>query len=115
VTKIFSEAAARAPCCILIDNIDLLCYSRTAPGASELQKRIVSCLLTLMDGVSTGAEALPGVASQGNDPGCVCLQLFGYNKCFCVVNFARGCYVGNYFLCRFVCLVVSFSVCCVRS
>jgi SpoVK/Ycf46/Vps4 family AAA+-type ATPase len=71
VTKIFSEAAARAPCCILIDNIDLLCYSRTAPGASELQKRIVSCLLTLMDGVSTGAEALPGVASQGNDPGCV--------------------------------------------
>jgi AAA family ATPase len=67
VTKIFSEAAARAPCCILIDNIDLLCYSRTAPGASELQKRIVSCLLTLMDGVSSGAEALPGVASQGND------------------------------------------------
>jgi AAA family ATPase len=66
VTKIFSEAAARAPCCILIDNIDLLCYSRTAPGASELQKRIVSCLLTLMDGVSTGAETLPGVVSQGN-------------------------------------------------
>jgi SpoVK/Ycf46/Vps4 family AAA+-type ATPase len=67
VTKIFLEAAARAPCCILIDNIDLLCYSRTAPGASELQKRIVSCLLTLMDGVSSGAGALPGAASQGND------------------------------------------------
>ena len=51
MTKAFQEAAAKAPCCVLIDNIDLICYSRTAVGASELQKRIVACLLTLMDGL----------------------------------------------------------------
>ena len=53
VTKVFREASVRSPCCILIDNIDQLCYSRSAAGASELQKRVVACLLTLMDGVST--------------------------------------------------------------
>ena len=40
--------------------MDLLCYSRTAAGASELQKRVVSCMLTLMDGVGSPQSALAG-------------------------------------------------------
>ena len=40
--------------------MDLLCYSRTAAGASELQKRLVSCLLTLMDGVGSPQSAVAG-------------------------------------------------------
>ncbi len=64
VTRVFQEAASKSPCCILIDNIDLLCYSRTAVGASELQKRIVACLLTLMDGLDATDS---GAASTGAD------------------------------------------------
>lgn len=68
VTRVFQEAASKAPCCVLIDNMDLLCYSRTAAGASELQKRIVACLLTLMDGLdvpSDRASTTSGASSKG--------------------------------------------------
>lgn len=61
----FQEAVAKAPCCVLIDNMDLLCYSRTAAGASELQKRIVACLLTLMDGLGGSAGGEAASAMQG--------------------------------------------------
>jgi AAA family ATPase len=36
---------------VVIDDIEVLCPSRQASGASETQKRLVTCLLTLMDGV----------------------------------------------------------------
>lgn len=62
VTRVFQEAADKAPCCVLIDNMDLLCYSRTAAGASELQKRVVACLLTLMDGLGGGDGPASGAA-----------------------------------------------------
>lgn len=70
VTKVFKEAAARAPCCILIDNIDLLCYSRTAPGASELQKRVVACLLTLMDGINDNGSGSAGAGAADSGMEC---------------------------------------------
>eukprot|EP01034_Spumella_vulgaris_P022298 gene22298-28414_t len=54
--SVFQEAARRAPCCILIDNIDLLCCQRSKSGVSELQKRIVSCMLSLIDGLDSGGQ-----------------------------------------------------------
>ncbi len=51
---IFLEASRRAPCCILVDNMDLLCCQRSRPGVSDLQKRIVSCMLSLIDGLGGG-------------------------------------------------------------
>ena len=62
----FQDAASKAPCCVLIDNIDLLCYSRTAVGASELQKRIVACLLTLMDGLDVSDSGATGPAAHAS-------------------------------------------------
>ncbi|KAG1455983.1 hypothetical protein G6F46_007923 [Rhizopus delemar] len=49
---IFEEAAARAPTIIFIDEIDSLCSKRDE-APSELEKRIVTTLLTLMDGTKT--------------------------------------------------------------
>ncbi|KAG1137361.1 hypothetical protein G6F37_007521 [Rhizopus arrhizus] len=49
---IFEEAATRAPTIIFIDEIDSLCSKRDE-APSELEKRIVTTLLTLMDGTKT--------------------------------------------------------------
>ena len=48
--SLFQQAAASAPAVIFIDEIDALCPRRD--GASDpLHRRLVSCLLTLMDGL----------------------------------------------------------------
>ncbi|KAJ3253408.1 spermatogenesis associated protein 5 [Boothiomyces macroporosus] len=46
---IFEEAAVNAPSIIFIDEIDSICPKRD-DSQSELEKRIVTCMLTLMDG-----------------------------------------------------------------
>lgn len=48
---IFEEAVAHAPTIIFIDEIDSLCSKRNE-APSELEKRIVTTLLTLMDGAN---------------------------------------------------------------
>ncbi|KAJ3164659.1 hypothetical protein HDU88_005087 [Geranomyces variabilis] len=53
---IFSEAAENAPSIIFIDEIDALCPKRDS-SASDLEKRVVATLLTLMDGAGAGLEA----------------------------------------------------------
>ncbi|KNC98972.1 AAA family ATPase, CDC48 subfamily [Spizellomyces punctatus DAOM BR117] len=55
---IFDEAAQKAPCIIFIDEIDALCPKRDS-SASELEKRIVATLLTLMDGADVAKLANP--------------------------------------------------------
>lgn len=59
--SIFKLAAQQAPSILLMDDVDLLCPHRThvgsssmnsAHGSTEEQKRFVSCLLTLVDGVN---------------------------------------------------------------
>ncbi len=47
--SIFSEAHRLAPTLILIDNIDLI--FRDKSKSNEIQKQLVSCVLTLIDGV----------------------------------------------------------------
>ena len=51
VLSCFEEARKKAPCVILIDDIDILCRSRTSNTATTVQKSIVSSLLTIIDGV----------------------------------------------------------------
>ncbi|KAI9209218.1 P-loop containing nucleoside triphosphate hydrolase protein [Polychytrium aggregatum] len=52
---VFEEAVDRAPSIVFIDEIDALCPNREE-SSSELEKRVVGTMLTLMDGASTSAE-----------------------------------------------------------
>jgi AAA family ATPase len=47
--KVFLEAMISSPSCILLDDFDLLCPSRSSSNATEIQKRIVTCFLSLVD------------------------------------------------------------------
>lgn len=49
----YERALSLAPSCIVLDDMDLLCLSRSSSHISDVQKRIVACLLSLMDGVSS--------------------------------------------------------------
>lgn len=53
----FEEATRRAPCVLLLDDMDLLCCQRSRAGVSDLQKRIVSCILSLVDGLNESASS----------------------------------------------------------
>lgn len=48
IRAIFSRAQQNAPSIILMDDIDIVCKQRQ--NASEIQYRILSCLLTILDG-----------------------------------------------------------------
>lgn len=48
IRAIFTRAQQNAPSIILMDDIDIVCKQRQ--NASEIQYRILSCLLTLLDG-----------------------------------------------------------------
>lgn len=50
----FDDAQRIAPCCIVMENIDLLCPSRASSTATFLQKRLTSCWLSLMDSLAPG-------------------------------------------------------------
>mmetsp|Transcript_6915 Transcript_6915/g.13241 ORF Transcript_6915/g.13241 Transcript_6915/m.13241 type:complete len:846 (-) Transcript_6915:294-2831(-) len=58
--RLFEEAALNAPCLLLIDDVELLCPQRTQL-LSDLQRRIVSCMLTLIDGV---VDTSSGIATR---------------------------------------------------
>ncbi|KAJ3393634.1 spermatogenesis associated protein 5 [Entophlyctis sp. JEL0112] len=58
--SVFEEAEENSPSIIFIDEIDSLCPKRDA-NASDLEKRIVATLLTLMDGSKGGNEQPGGV------------------------------------------------------
>jgi SpoVK/Ycf46/Vps4 family AAA+-type ATPase len=77
--QIFEEAQLRAPCILLIDDADTLCKRRddssngagSAMGSAEAQKRLLSCLLTLIDGSNASAAGsgvlLLAATSRPND------------------------------------------------
>ena len=60
----FNSARRLAPCCVLLDDMHLLCRARSSSEASEAQRRAVTCLLTLMDGLTDG-----GASGGGRDGG----------------------------------------------
>ena len=49
--QIFSEAKKQRPSIVFIDELDAICPKRESEGSSEFEKRIVSTLLTLLDGM----------------------------------------------------------------
>ncbi|KAG0346558.1 spermatogenesis associated protein 5, partial [Podila minutissima] len=62
---IFEQAADNSPSIIFIDEIDALCPKRDE-AASEMEKRVVATLLTLMDGVSE--KKVPSLDSGATGP-----------------------------------------------
>ncbi len=50
--SIFQGAINLAPCVLIIDDIDLIFKNRNGPNVSELDKRLVSCFLSLLDGIN---------------------------------------------------------------
>ncbi|KAH3756506.1 AAA family ATPase [Pelomyxa schiedti] len=54
---IFSSAAQNAPSIVLLDEIDSLCPKRDQ-ATNEVERRVVSTLLTLMDGVKPAARVV---------------------------------------------------------
>jgi AAA family ATPase len=51
---VFEEARNHAPCCILVDDIDLIFHDRGSTSSEE-QRQLVSSLLTLLDGVDSSS------------------------------------------------------------
>jgi len=63
---VFAAARARAPCIIILDEVDAIC-PRRVDDAGGVEKRVVATLLTDMDGVDeTGARIL--VVATTNRP-----------------------------------------------
>ena len=56
IQRVFEYARRNSPCCILIDNLEVLGHVRSGAFATDLQKRVVSCLLTLIDGIDVAAS-----------------------------------------------------------
>lgn len=56
--SIFQEASEKAPCMIFIDELDTLC-PRREKVQSEMEKRVVATLLTLMDGMNVNDSKGP--------------------------------------------------------
>lgn len=54
----FAEASRRAPCLIVFDEVDTLCPRRDQAN-SEAQRRVVSTMLALLDGVDAQEQARP--------------------------------------------------------
>lgn len=55
---LFDEAKTRAPCIVVMDEIDAICPKREDSGAL-VEARVVTTLLTLMDGMDSA-----GIASR---------------------------------------------------
>ncbi|OMH80815.1 Spermatogenesis-associated protein 5 [Zancudomyces culisetae] len=63
LVKIFEEAAENSPSVIFIDEIDAICPSRDDRNTTQTGKRIVTTLLTLMDGLATANSKVVVIAA----------------------------------------------------
>ncbi|KAJ3184018.1 spermatogenesis associated protein 5 [Gaertneriomyces sp. JEL0708] len=66
--SIFSEAAMNSPSIIFIDEIDALCPKRST-STSDLEKRVVATLLTLMDSMSSSVTSPDRITSSSSGSG----------------------------------------------
>lgn len=68
--RVFAAARARAPCIIVLDEVDAICPRRVDDAGGEVEKRVVATLLTEMDGVdNTDARVL--VVATTNRPNAI--------------------------------------------
>ena len=66
---VFAEARARAPCIVVLDEVDVLCPRREDGPGGEVEKRVVAQLLTIMDGMEAeGKDERVVVVATTNRP-----------------------------------------------
>lgn len=53
---VWEEAKRRSPCVLVLDEIDALCPRRDGGEGGEVERRVVSQLLTLMDGMGSAGD-----------------------------------------------------------
>ena len=71
--KSFTEARLRAPCIILMDDVEILCKTRASVGGNvgaqaEAQQRLLTCLLTQIDGSTASRQQGVFVLAASNRP-----------------------------------------------
>ncbi|EPS95567.1 hypothetical protein FOMPIDRAFT_1043545 [Fomitopsis schrenkii] len=66
---VFTEARSRAPCIVVLDEVDALCPRREDGPGGEVEKRVVAQLLTIMDGMEAeGKDERVVVVATTNRP-----------------------------------------------
>lgn len=66
---VFAEARTRAPCIVVLDEVDALCPRREDGPGGEVEKRVVAQLLTIMDGMEAeGKDERVVVVATTNRP-----------------------------------------------
>lgn len=68
--RIFAAARTRAPCIIILDEVDAICPRRVDDAGGEVEKRVVATLLTEMDGVDD-TDARVVVVATTNRPNAI--------------------------------------------
>jgi AAA family ATPase len=68
--RVFSAARTRAPCIIILDEVDAICPRRVDDAGGEVEKRVVATLLTEMDGVDD-TDARVVVVATTNRPNAI--------------------------------------------
>lgn len=65
--KVFQDASASSPSIIFIDELDCLCPKREE-SQSSIERRIIACLLTLMDGINSKESTTTYREKQDSNP-----------------------------------------------
>lgn len=68
---LFCEARQNSPCVLIIDEVDALCPRREEGAGGEVEKRVVTTLLTEMDGVGEHAGERVVVIATTNRPNAI--------------------------------------------
>ncbi|KAI0051505.1 AAA family ATPase [Auriscalpium vulgare] len=69
--RVFEDARARAPCIIVLDEVDAICPRREDGPGGEVEKRVVATLLTEMDGVEGDGDVRVVVVATTNRPNAI--------------------------------------------
>jgi AAA family ATPase len=69
--RVFAAARARAPCIIILDEVDAICPRRADDAGGEVEKRVVATLLTEMDGIDGADSVRVVVVATTNRPNAI--------------------------------------------
>ena len=69
--RVFAAARARAPCIIILDEVDAICPRRADDAGGEVEKRVVATLLTEMDGIDGADGVRVVVVATTNRPNAI--------------------------------------------
>ncbi|KAN0128871.1 P-loop containing nucleoside triphosphate hydrolase protein, partial [Lactarius tabidus] len=69
--RVFAAARARAPCVIILDEVDAICPRRADDAGGEVEKRVVATLLTEMDGIDGADSVRVVVVATTNRPNAI--------------------------------------------